>query len=488
MRILFVVSDLRGSEPLGVLLLGTLLRRRGHTVRLACASSTPLVEVFRRFSPHLVGYSICTGEHRRILQLNAALKRRFAFFALFGGPHPTFFPEMIHEPGVDAVCRGEGEDAVVALAACLEREQPPLEVKNLWVRDHDRIVKNPLGPPVVDLDGLPFADRSLRYAADPFARDYPVKSFSASRGCPFRCTYCFNEPLLQLYARHGHHGPRVRVRSVDDLIAEIVAVKRTSRLKMVQFRESLFPWQEDWLESFAEKYRRAVGLPFYCHVRTDLLTPRRVAMLEAAGCVSVNLGIECGDEAYRRRMLGRPLSDDQIVAGCRLLRCHHIRILADNMVGLPATTLQTDLQTLHLNQRCEVDYALAMIFQPYPRTVLGERAKELGLYDGDPDRIEENYYLTSPLRHFSRQEKHRVENLQKLFGLAAAEPRLEPLIRRLIALPPNLIYLSLFRAWFAYCYLRRIVPHRPTTEELRGLVQTLFAPAGREQNEDLLAA
>jgi radical SAM superfamily enzyme YgiQ (UPF0313 family) len=482
-RVLFVVSNLRGSEPIGVLQLAALLRQRGHIVRLACGSATPLASLVRSFGPRLVGYSVCTGEHRRILRLNSALKRRHDFFALFGGPHPTFFPEMIHEPGVDAVCRGEGEGAVEELADCLSRGKPFFRIRNLWVRDGRTVSKNPVRPLIADLDALPFADRTLRYAADPPARDYPVKSFLVSRGCPFRCTYCFNEPFARLYQ---DKGPRVRTRSVENVIDEILRVRRESRLEMVQFRESLFPWREEWLEPFAERYRREVGLPFYCHVRTDLLTARRVALLRRAGCISVNLGIECGDEQYRREMLGRPIGNDQIVAACRLLSDHGIRILADNMVGLPGTGMETDLETLHLNQRCGVDYALAMIFQPYPRTELGRRAEEMGVFDGDLDRIEESYYLTSPLRHRSPRSRRHVENLQKLFALAVETPLLEPLVRRLVELPPNLVYLSMFRAWFAYCYLRRIVPHRPTGEELRGLLETFFAPPTPEANEALL--
>ena len=37
---------------------------------------------------------------------------------LMGGPHPTYFPDVIKTRGLDVICRGEGEDATVELAEC----------------------------------------------------------------------------------------------------------------------------------------------------------------------------------------------------------------------------------------------------------------------------------------------------------------------------------------------------------------------------------
>src|SRR5512133_3619961 len=105
MRVLFVVRDLAATEPMGLMQLGSVLRQAGHEVRLVGASRTPLVPLVEAFRPGLIGYTLFTGEHRELLRLNAALKRRFDFVAAVGGPHATFFPEVVAEPGVDVACR-----------------------------------------------------------------------------------------------------------------------------------------------------------------------------------------------------------------------------------------------------------------------------------------------------------------------------------------------------------------------------------------------
>jgi anaerobic magnesium-protoporphyrin IX monomethyl ester cyclase len=483
MRTLFVVNDLVAAEPLGVMQLGSVLKCAGHEVRLAGARQTPLAPLLASFRPQLVGYSLVTGLHRPLLELNRRLKQSFDFFSLFGGPHATFFPELIDEPGVDAVCIGEGEGAVLDLAAALQGPGHIAGVANLWVKTPEGVVRSPPRPLIADLDALPFPDRTLRSAMDPRSRTYPIKSILAARGCPFRCTYCFNHGYARLY---GPAWNRVRIRSVASIIAEVRELRRQGPLELVQFRESVFPWQDDWLEELARSWPAEVGLPFYCHLRPDLLTPRRVALLGRAGCVSVNLGIECGDESVRRELLDRPISDAQIVAACTWLHASGIRVLADNMLGLPGTTLDTDLCTLRLNQRCGVDYALAMLFQPYPGTRLGELARASGQWAGDLESIGSNYYLTSPLRLGDARTQRVRENLQKWFALLVETPGLERLVRPLCRLPPNLVFLSIFRAWYALCYVRRIVPHRLDRKELAELGANLFGLSAPDANRDLL--
>ncbi len=482
MRALFVVRDIASAEPMGVMQLSAILRQAGHATKLVGARSTDLARVMETFAPDVVGYTVCTGVHRYLLSVNRWLKSRWTFLSVFGGPHATFFPEMIGEDGVDVVCRGEGDGAILDIAEAVEGRCRLEDIPNLWTKTPTGIRRNDMRPLVADLDALPFADRHLKYDNDPESRDYPVKSFLASRGCPFRCTYCFNAGYAKLY---GPEWNTPRTRSVRNLVDEIRQVKETSRLEFVQFRESIFPWQEPWLEEFARVYRREVGLPFYCHVRADLVTPERVRWMRDAGCVSVNMGIECGDEEYRRSRLGRSMTNEQIVSACRVLKAQGIRILADNMVGLPGTDVDTIWKTVRLNRECEVDYALAMIFQPYPGTELGERAVREGRFDGEYDTLDYSYYLRSPLRWKNARQKRQIENLHKFFSIVVEAPWLEPLVRPLLGGKSRLAYLCMFRAWYMYCYTRRIVPHRMSRDEVKTLVRWLFGIYQEEPNREI---
>jgi radical SAM superfamily enzyme YgiQ (UPF0313 family) len=409
--------------------------------------------------PDVVGYSVCTGSERYYLQLNRTLKHKLRFVAVFGGPHPTFFPELINEPEVDAICRGEGDLAFADFCRTMQVNGSPKAVPNFTVKTEAGISSLPPRPLLTDLDSLPFPDREIYYAVSPEIRNHAIRSFLASRGCPFACTYCFNPAMDTLY---GGHWKRVRTRSPKSLVDEIASVVAACRTEFVAFRESIFPLQEDWLEEFGKEYSTRVGLPFYCHLRLDLLTARNVALLARAGCYSVNVGIETGNEELRRRLLNRTMSNDTMVQGCRLLRRHGIKILANNMLGLPGTTFEHDLETLHLNQRCKPDYALAMLWQPYPGTALTRYATENGFYVGKGDDMDFTYYNRSPLVFPNAKAKARVENLQKLFALAVGIPWITPCVRALTRLRPNSVFKGIFRTMYLIFHQTEIFRHRMT--------------------------
>ena len=115
MRVLFVIQQI-DYEPHGIMHLSSALKAAGHEVALAVDALEDPVQVAKEFQPGIIGYSVITGSHRYYYQLNLRLKEEVDFFSAFGGPHPTFFPEMIEEEGIDGICIGEGEEAIVNLA------------------------------------------------------------------------------------------------------------------------------------------------------------------------------------------------------------------------------------------------------------------------------------------------------------------------------------------------------------------------------------
>jgi anaerobic magnesium-protoporphyrin IX monomethyl ester cyclase len=445
MKILFLGAKLHTIEPFGVMSLAPYLEREGHEVLLMEAEDAALESKVRALRPDVVGYSVCTGSERYYLALNRALKAQAQFISVFGGPHPTFFPGMIEEPGVDAICRGEGELAFAEFCRELAANGEMKAVPNFSVKVGDKIRVSPPRPLVPDADAFPFPSRELYYRVSPEIAKHTIRSFLAARGCPFACSYCFNPAMDALYEGNWK---RVRTRSPENLVGEIVAVARKYPTEFVAFRESIFPLREEWLREFAELYTRRVALPFYCHLRLDMLTDERVALLAKAGCYSVNVGIETGNAELREKLLNRRVSNETMINACALLRRHGIKILANNMLGLPGASFEHDLETLALNQQCKPDYALAMLWQPYPGTELAEYARRGGYYTGAGRELDFTYYNRSHLKFASEREKRRIENFQKLFAVGAALPLLTPLIRLLTRLPQNAIFKTIFRVMY----------------------------------------
>jgi anaerobic magnesium-protoporphyrin IX monomethyl ester cyclase len=474
MRILFICKDINLSEPLGILSLSAVLRAAGHETGLALAERRRFLAQVRDFQPDVLAYSVTTGFHRYYLDLNRRLKADLArncrpVLTLIGGPHATFFPEMVESEGVDAICRGEGEDAIVDFANALERDSDYSGIQNLWVKNGRGIVRNDMRPLIGDLDRIPFPDRDLLFSRDRFTRDSPMKIFFPNRGCPYLCTYCFNHKYNSLYCGKGEI---IRYRSVGNVLAEIKDVRSKWPLKHIFFLSDNFILNREWVAEFAERYSTEIRLPFTCNVRANLVDEKVASDLKKAGCVSVLFGVESGDAHLRNDILKRQMSDEVLLRAGGLLRAANIRLYTQNILALPGETFGQALSTLELNQRLRPSYAWASIFTPYPSNELTEYAIQNGYFEGNSDRVNYSFHSHSVMMFSSRRERRMFTNLHRLFGIFVEWPLFGRHARMLCAMPLTPLYSLFYKLWYGYTNRCRIYPYPVSLREsLIGLVR-----------------
>ncbi|NIO19546.1 MAG: hypothetical protein GTN76_02050, partial [Candidatus Aenigmarchaeota archaeon] len=121
-------------------------KQRGHQCTIAGVDYEELEKTFQEFKPDIVAYTTFSGGHITYLDWNRRLKKKYEFYAMFGGPHVTFSPEMVEEEGVDAICRGEGFEAMPEFVSKLERGEDITNVKNWWVKVNGKIYRNEQRP------------------------------------------------------------------------------------------------------------------------------------------------------------------------------------------------------------------------------------------------------------------------------------------------------------------------------------------------------
>jgi radical SAM superfamily enzyme YgiQ (UPF0313 family) len=387
--------------------------------------NTPnLVEQVRYCSPDLLGFSATTGIHQKYLQASQEIRKALNVLSVFGGPHPSFFPELIEEDGVDVICQGEGEYPLLELVEALENGRDFHNILNLWMKTNGQIYHNPTRPYLQDLDSLPFPDRELMQELPaPMAKG--ERFFIAGRGCPYNCSFCFNHVASRL-----SKGKYVRWRSVDNVIQEIKEVKDRYDLRLVNFQDDTFVLRMDWLEEFAGKYKKEIGLPFFCHVRADLVNDGMSRLLADAGCVHVAIGLESGNDYLRNQILRKHFSKEQIVSACHSLRAHNIRVTTQNMFGVPHETVDTVLETIELNIQCRPHRAYLYFFTPYPKTDLAEYAFRHGCCRADRfDHMPYSFAVEQASVALDLPEKENIEHLARLAGLCIRLPSLLPVIR-----------------------------------------------------------
>ncbi len=449
MNILFI-SRFEYYEPLGTMYLSAFLKQRGIDCRyLDIKFEKDLAREIRRISPDIIAYSITTGQSKFYRQLNIDLKKQFRFFAVFGGPHCTFFPEYIHEEGVDAICRGEGEYALLDLVTALDQKKDITKIDNLWVKVDGKVYKNEVRNLVEDLDALPFPDREMLDKYRHF-RKMPRKTVMTGRGCPFKCTYCFNHSYNKLYRGKGRV---VRKRSIENVIEELKRLLGTYKLRRFQFWDDTFNIDYRWTMDFCEAYRKEINIPFSITPRVNLVDEEMVRALKNAGCVTIGTSVESGNEYLRNKVLKRNISEKQTIEACDLFNKYGIHILMGNMLGLPDETLEMAFETLNFNIRCKPTYAWVSIFQPFPRTELSNYSIEKGYFDGNLETLDGSFYKKSALK---LKDIEKIERLHHLFSVAVAFPRLIPVIKVLIRLPLNRLYRVIFILHKSWCYFTKL--------------------------------
>ena len=459
MKVLFINKFLDKEaiyrDPLGIMTLAAMVRPK-HKVFVIEPVRENVKKRMDEIQPDVIAYSLRTGYHRYYIDLNLKLKKKYKFISIFGGPHVTFYPNVINEEGVDTICQGEADEAFAEFVDVLEQGGDINKVKNFWIKTPAGIIKNEKRPLNQNLDSIPFPDRKMFNDYEE-VRIAKVHSFIASRGCPFKCTYCFNDGMSKSYEGQKY----VRRRSVDNVIEELKIVKEKYDLKIAIFEDDTFNLSRKWLKEFCEKFSKLNLKLLPIGVRAELIDEEQVQWLKKANCVSLIFGLESGNEKVRREVLFRNINDKKMIECGRLLRKYGIGFATENILAIPTSTLDDDIETLALNLKCKPLYGGAKLMQPYPGTMIYNIAVRMGLFKEKNFDVLTDFTASSNLKMDNRLER---ENLQRLFAIVIRFPFLFRYIRFLIKLRLKPLYAVLHEIFKAYIGIK-FMPYRRSLRE-----------------------
>jgi Radical SAM superfamily/B12 binding domain len=391
MKILFIAPE---EESLAVEYLSAAARAAGHRTALAfdpCLFrdqylyTNPwlarrfdlrpfLIEKVKHLKPDLIAFSVVSAYRHWAAEMTLAVKKVSDAPVVWGGHHVTAAPDALLADGfADYLIIGEGDAAFVELLERLDSGRDPSDVQNLWGRAAGREFKNAPRPLIEDLDSLPFPDKSL-YNKESFSfRD--AYCITASRGCAYACRFCHHSGNRKLYGGKGYY----RFRSVDSVIEELIVARNRYPYKFVRFLDDLFPPTEPgWLEEFAYRYSREVGVPWWSYAYPDRLTPEMVPLLKESGCAEVAFGVQTIDPQLRRSAASRSSSNEKIAHILQVLADHDIQVSTSNIVNLPGENDDHLLQLLRFYNDNRPTKVLTVPIMYLPGTGITEMAHKFG--------------------------------------------------------------------------------------------------------------
>lgn len=423
MKIHFIYPDMNnfgtGSVQQGIASISAVLKSNDHKTSLQHVIVKPSKQEFikdiNKISPDLVCFSSTTNQHNFVKLFSLWIKEELNIPILCGGVHTTLSPEeVIADDNIDIICIGEGEYPLFELANNLEDGKTIDNINNLWIKNDNKIIKNPLRTLIPNLDRLPFPDYDLFDYGKVLARNNYTAIFMAGRGCPFNCTYCSNHALRAIYQ---DKGPYIRHKSVDYLLQEIENITERYNVKRIAFNDDTFTLSSKWTKEFCEKYPKRFNFNFSCNARADIINKKTFPLLKDAGCDMINFGIESGSEWLRKNVLKRDMTNNQIIEAFNNSKKLGMKTYSYSMIGIPFETPVMVQETINLNKLVSPDIMQVSIFYPYPQTELWRICKENGFLT---EKHLTNYFEESPL-NLSTLTKKELKNYYRKMNMMSLE-------------------------------------------------------------------
>ena len=410
------------------------LRPFDHEKELGITLQTDVLGDFVRkvndFKPNLLVVSVVEDTFIQATKLLDAVKDA-EIPNIMGGVFVTAAPEVaISYPQVKMIGIGEGEETVLEVAKRIYNGQNCESVRNVWFKREDgSVVRNGMRP-LIDIE-KPSPDFSLfddaRFYRPMGGRIFKTLPLETYRGCPYSCTFC-NSPMQVRTMRENRLGHFLRRKQMDAIRNDIAfLIEKHDPEYFFIVDDSFLARPEEEIHKFVDMYQE-FKIPFWFNTRPENVTEERLDRLKSVNCDRISFGVECGNEEYRRNVIKRRPTNEQIVRSFATISESGIAYSVNNIIGFPDETREMIFETIELARMLkDYDSISVALFTPYHGTELRELAIKKGYLD--PNVITTHSTSTSLLK-MPQISAEELDGLIKTFNIYVKFPKEEwPKIR-----------------------------------------------------------
>ena len=381
------------------------------------------VQKVENFKPDLIALSATEDLWLPGMALLKKIRNK-NILTLAGGVFCTFAPDLaISYDEIDMICKGEGEKSIVELCNRLANNENYDDVPNLWVKKGDgQIVKNKLS--LVDMDENPLIDLTIfeesRYYRPMTGKVYKMLPVEIFRGCPYTCRYCNSPWQSDLYKREAS-SQFLRRKSFEKIKEELDYYVNEMEAEYLYFwSDTFFSWKRDDFYKFCEIYED-FKLPFWIQTRPETVKKDLFQRLKEIGCHRISFGVEHGNYEFRKKVLGRNVTNEKIIKGLNTVYEVGIPFSVNNIIGFPGETYSLAFDTIELNRQIPADDRNAYPFTPFHGIPLRNECDTLG-YTRYED-IVESMVASGSILDMPQFPKSQVDALCKTFNFYVSFPK-----------------------------------------------------------------
>lgn len=334
------------------------------------------------FKPDVIGITTTSLFMNYVRMTIAEIRKEYSktIPIVLGGYHATLNPDSaIQEKGVNAIIHGEGEYILTDYLNVLEEKRPLDEITGLWYKEDGKIIRSPKRPWIENIDSLPIPNYDLWEDIDKYFYFVGQLWLMGTRGCPFKCTNCSEEPMNKALP-----GRRFRIRDPQGYVKEIKHqwLKYKDRgFRMAHPFDAVFTANGNWVKEFCEEYKKqglTEKLPFSVFTHGATSQEEKIKDLAEAGCKEVRIGIESGNERVRNEVYGKKATNLQLRDAFCNFHKYGMVVIAYNMLGGPTETKEILWETYRFNKELDPNKPIFFIFRPLPGTDIVSMVEDLG--------------------------------------------------------------------------------------------------------------
>lgn len=326
---------------------------------------------------------------------------------LAGGEHATALPEYSLRdcPELNFMATGEGEQILFEFCETLRKKEDAHTVFGVKYLDKNgTYVNTGVFPRIKEVDEIPWPDWGLA-PLQPYwkaqksfgvssARDMPIM---ASRGCPYRCTFCSNPQMWTT---------RYILRDVNDVLDEIEFYIDKYQITSLQFYDLTAITKKSWTIEFCTKMiERGIRLKWSLPsgTRSEVLDEEVLPLLAKTNCIYLVYAPESGSPDTLKK-IKKQIKLERFNESIKTALKNGLTLRVNIIIGFPHETRRHVYESILYGWKLMVmgvEEAMINLYSPYPGSELFDeltQEKKLQLSD---DYFYSLTSLNSDYTHFN---------------------------------------------------------------------------------------
>ena len=411
--------------PLGLLSIAAIPFQKGYTITIIDQRVDDhwqqSLEAALKKNPICVGITCMTGKQiLHALEAAKIVREHSSAPLVWGGVHTTLIPEQsLESPYVDIVVLREGDITFMELVEALEKNGSLSAIQGIYYKQEGQALKNPDRGFIKNLDELPELPFDLvdvnKYAS--LHIEGRSLDFVTSRGCPFKCSFCYNNYFNKC---------TWRAFSAEETVKRLKNFVRKYQVKTVYFQDDNFFTDLKRIKKILqgiidEKLNinwGTLGLRVDTAMRIDA---ELFQLMEKSGCINVDIGAESGCKRILE-MVDKQITVEDMLEVNRRIAQYPFIVKYTFIVGFPTETKDEMFSTvqaaLRLTSENKNAYTPIFAFTPYPGSPMFDFAIKNGF--APPQNLEEWGYFGIDSWYFNFKSWLNNQQIRELKSLEFA--------------------------------------------------------------------